>query len=167
MVGKGISTHCIRLANGRLAPSDDAMNTPPPRFWDKVDKTDSCWVWTGIKNSLGYGLFTIGSKKLLAHRYLYQRLVGPIPEGLQLDHLCRNKACVNPSHLEPVTASENIRRAIPFKRNYRGVSASLSATHCAHGHQLTEANTYMRPSGARECKTCRRAHRDKFRRKAG
>lgn len=79
-----------------------------------VDKSGECWVWTAAPNNrsdgTGYGRFTVSHKpnrRMLAHRYAYEELVGPIPEGLELDHLCRNTACVRPDHLEPVTMSEN------------------------------------------------------------
>lgn len=75
-------------------------------FWIKVQKTSGCWNWQAAKNQ-GYGTFR-GQR---AHRWAYEKLVGPIPEGLTIDHLCRNRGCVNPSHMEPVTASENARRA--------------------------------------------------------
>lgn len=81
------------------------------RFWEKVLKTDSCWNWTAAKTGDGYGKFGIKPKLLIdAHRFSYQTLVGEIPCGLELDHLCRNPGCVNPEHLEAVTHSENILR---------------------------------------------------------
>jgi len=86
--------------------------TPPEqRFWALVDKTETCWLWTGTQVRGGYGQFWLDGHKL-AHCYAYETTVGPIPEGLQLDHLCRVTRCVRPSHLEPVTASENVRRGL-------------------------------------------------------
>jgi hypothetical protein len=87
-----------------------------PRFWARVHHDDGCWMWTGTLNK-GYGMFSFGGKTRRAHRFAYEALVGPIPEGLALDHLCRNPACVNPAHLEPVTWRENV---------YRGAQAKLT-----------------------------------------
>jgi hypothetical protein len=86
------------------------------RFYAKVQKTDSCWVWIGARHSQGYGqLFTANTvngnpRPEKAHRVAYELLIGPIPDGLQIDHLCRNKVCVNPAHLEAVTQKENLAR---------------------------------------------------------
>jgi hypothetical protein len=80
------------------------------RFWEKVDKTDTCWLWTGSSDRLGYGRFSTWPSVTLAHRFAYELLAGPIPDGLVIDHLCRTPSCVNPDHLEPVTQRENLRR---------------------------------------------------------
>ena len=84
------------------------------RFWAKVDKGIFCWDWLGGKSN-GYGRFWVEGRLVQAHRWAYETMVGPIPEGLTLDHLCRVRYCVNPSHLEPVTLGENIRRSFRKK----------------------------------------------------
>lgn len=103
-----------------------------------------CWEWSGYKNKNGYGATVLKGKKLLAHRVSYTYLRGPIPTGLVLDHLCRNHACVNPDHLEPVTHAENMRRW------------STSITKCTNGHEYTDSNTYIDPSGGKRCRECNR-----------
>ena len=80
------------------------------RFWAKVAGEGECWVWTGARQSSGYGCMGRDGRRFLAHRYAYELTVGPIPAGLTLDHLCGNKVCVRPEHLEPVTLAENVRR---------------------------------------------------------
>lgn len=79
-----------------------------------------CWVWTGSRNRNGYGQMFFDGRSRLAHRVAYAAYIGPIPDGLSIDHLCRTKCCVNPEHLEAVTASENVRRAWPYRADYRG-----------------------------------------------
>jgi hypothetical protein len=97
-------------------PLDDSPRGKRPiaasaRFWPKVNKGETCWLWQGAV-ATGYGVFNAGSgKAVYAHRFAYEELVGPIPNGLTLDHLCRTPRCVNPEHLEPVTQAENSRRA--------------------------------------------------------
>lgn len=116
------------------------------RFWQKVQKTETCWLWTGNRNHGGYGCLTIDYRSVKAHRWAYQKLIGPIPLGLELDHLCRVRHCVNPSHLEPVTAQENSRRGL--------VGAwQLAKVACPQGHLYDEANTYMY-KGKRNCRAC-------------
>jgi len=136
---------------------------PLERFTAKVEKTDGCWLWMGYINpkpGKGYGTFYDGKKAVRAHRWAYENFVGPIPEGLQLDHLCRVRHCVNPSHLEPVTARENIRRG----ENH--VAKNARKTHCLHGHEFTEENTY-RSSRGRDCRECRTARRTRWLEKKG
>jgi len=139
--------------------------SPEERFWPRVEKTDSCWIWTGAKktgHSTGpYGHFEINGKSVLAHRYAYEALVGPIPSGLTIDHLCRNPLCVNPSHLEPVTRKENILRGV-------GATAMHARkTHCKNGHEFNEANTYIRRDGNRLCRVCRNIRMGNYRNGTG
>jgi len=121
-------------------------------FFDKVEFTDSCWLWAAPDASLGYGQFWIGTRKVYAHRWIYEFCVGSIPDGLQIDHLCRVRHCVNPDHLEPVTVRENILRG-------EGLPARLARqTHCKWGHEFTEENTYR--SSRHGCRNCRACHRE-------
>lgn len=124
------------------------------RFWRYVEKTDGCWLWTGAK-SRGYGRFVISQRPTVcvaAHRMAYELSVGPISDGLTIDHLCRNKACVNPAHLEPVTLAVNVLR------NSGPSAINAAKTHCSNGHEFTEENTYVYASGfhegARKCRAC-------------
>lgn len=123
-------------------------------FWAKVKRTSSCWLWTGAMRGTGYGHLAWQGSYRAAHRVAYELLVGPIPDGLVLDHLCRTPACVNPAHLEPVTQRTNVidRGTGPFAKRAR-------QTHCKRGHEFTPENTYIYPSrGVRYCRTC---HRDR------
>jgi len=138
-----------------------AKSTLIDRFLAKVEWSDQrhdgtrCLVWTACLNR-GYGQFSVeGRKRASAHRWLYERWVGPIPAGLQLDHLCRNPPCCNPAHLEPVTNAENVRRGIAGNEK-------LAVTHCPQGHPYDEENTYRNPRGHRFCRTCARI-RDRIR----
>lgn len=106
---------------------------------------DGCMEWTGAINTSGYGHYNRGLTYYLGHRASYEMFVGPIPEGLVIDHLCRNRACCRPDHLEPVTIGENIRRG-----------EQATKTHCVHGHEFTPSNTYLRLTGGRECRACRK-----------
>lgn len=109
-----------------------------------------CIEFTGFRTRDGYGRVAKGSRRPSAHRAAYELLVGQIPEGMELDHLCRNPSCVNPGHLEPVTPRENtLRSDNPAALNAR-------KTHCKQGHEFTDENTYRTPGGRRECRTCTR-----------
>lgn len=126
-----------------------------PRFWRKIrlelvhPELGPCWVWTAYTEPRGYGRFGIGRKVVRAYRYSYQVYRGPIPEGLEPDHLCQNKPCVNPWHLELVTHKENLRRG-PLSTNQ-----NVNKTHCKRGHEFTEKNTRIY-QGKRNCRSCDR-----------
>lgn len=114
------------------------------RFEEKyVAAENGCWQWTAGKMSHGYGMIAVGRTMKYAHRVAYELLVGPIPDGLTIDHLCRNRACVNPEHLEAVTIQENVRRG-------------CTKTHCLRGHVYDEVNTYTSKVGHRQCRVCAR-----------
>jgi len=121
------------------------------RFWEKVEKTEGCWIWHASKDKDDYGFFGINSRiVLLAHRVSYELGKGRIPNNKELDHVCRNHSCVNPNHLEAVTHKENMLRGNGWSgRNVR-------KTHCPKGHPLVEGNLVVHrlKYGHRECKIC-------------
>lgn len=120
------------------------------RLAAKFAISDECWEWTASKTPGGYGRIFADGRKVYAHRAVYEAVVGPIPEGFQIDHLCRNRGCVNPDHLEPVTRRENLLRGVGF------VAVNAAKTHCPKGHPYDEENTYQTPTGRRVCRTCMR-----------
>ncbi len=134
----------------------------PLRLWLKVRVVETgCWEWQGYKHD-GYGGCSLdGKRNLYTHRVFYSRLVGPIPSGLYLDHLCRNRCCANPSHMEIVTNKENVLRGQGF------AAVNAAKTHCPKGHPYDESNTaiwHWRKQPRRACKTC---NREKYHRLRG
>lgn len=130
--------------------------TMPERFWAKVDTSggaDACWPWVAGISTAGYGRFYLTTPKpkrlVPAHRVAYELMVGPIPVGLEIDHLCRNRRCVNPRHLEPVTRRENVLRG------HAPMVLRMGAPACPSGHEFTPANTRI-THGTRYCRACNR-----------
>ena len=135
----------------RWAVVKDRRN-PCDLFWSKVAfRQAGCWDWMGCRVNGGYGKFWDG-RNVYAHRFAYEDVVGKIPDGLTLDHLCRNHKCVRPLHLEAVSLTEN---------QARGESVCVQntrKTYCKHGHPFDQSNTRIRPDGKRDCKACARAY---------
>lgn len=133
--------------------SDAATLSALPRNVSKqlrIDPETGCWLWTGYLTPRGYAAGTVAMKKgVRMHRVTYAQLRGPIPDGLQLDHLCRVRHCINPWHLEAVTCRENLMRGDTI------AAANASKTHCKRGHEFTPENTYRPPAGGRICRACR------------
>jgi hypothetical protein len=131
------------------------------RFFSKVNKNGPvpakrpdlgpCWLWKPVTASGGYGQFTANGKTRLAHRAAYELLVGPIPQGLTIDHLCSVRHCVNPAHLEAVTLAENIRRARVWEN---GAAHQRNKTHCPYGHPYSGDNLRIASDGKRACREC-------------
>lgn len=136
-----------------MSDAEFADDRLPDRFWNKVTQEPGtgCWVWTRCLTTSGYGHFYVGGVGVvpgvsMAHRVTYMAFVGEIPEGLELDHLCRNRSCVNPAHLEPVTHAENVRRG------------ALTKVVCHRGHEMAGDNIGYRRTGSpgiyRYCRAC-------------
>lgn len=133
------------------------------RFWSRTKKQGSCLIWTGHIDKDGYGKFSIREKVWYAHRFAYTLTKGNIPNGLNLDHLCRNRACINPNHLEAVTHLINV------KRGNAGLHERIK-THCRQGHKYSKKNTrYAKENGfiKRVCRTCKRERARALRAKYG
>lgn len=147
--------HRRKKAGGLVGEQDGPLPRPTleERFWQKVEKTDGCWFWRGSEDGHGYGTFGVNGKTVKAHRFAYMVLIGPIPEGLELDHVkargCTSRLCVNPAHLEPVTRTVNMRRGSS------PAAIRAASSHCKHGHKFTPENTVFWGDN-RRCRTCER-----------
>ncbi len=139
--------HCSQRCVGKTVASKISMGPYRHQEWLDARITyanNGCWEWHGRMDRHGYGQVHIEGRNQFAHRLVYTWRVGPIPDGLALNHLCSNKCCVNPQHLEPVTIAEN------------RIRDRLRRTHCKHGHLLDEQNTYLHEGRWRHCRTCRK-----------
>ena len=138
--------HHLRVKNGRSRPAID-------RFLEKVRKSDNgCHEWIGAKSDKGYGHLFVKGHLVKAHRFIYQVVHGSIESTLTIDHLCRNRLCVNPKHLEAVTMQVNVLRG-------NGAGARYARrTHCSHGHELIGDNIISRKDGGRRCRICKEAN---------
>lgn len=126
-------------------------------FWSKVNKTNDCWLWTGFIKPNGYGQCWSGQRVMYAHRYSYELVYGNIPDKMTIDHLCKNRSCVNPKHMEVVTRGENTLRGDTVS------ARSALKTHCPSRHAYTTDNTYVKNNGHRVCKTCAKARSQAYR----
>ena len=151
---RGSARLCYYCGIKRAWPGQHGFCSPPCRFWSKVKKTEGCWLWQGARhNSKGYGRHNANGTKWLAHRYVYELLIGPIPPQYELDHVvCGNTRCVNPAHLQPVTPEEHHRRT------EQGAYNRLK-THCPRGHEYTVNNTRGDRYGRRHCRACDKERR--------
>lgn len=144
--------HAYYLAHRELHPLP--IVTLEERVWKKVDRRgeDDCWIWLGYHNREGYAVLGVGNRPGLVHRIAYELIVGKIPDGLTIDHLCRNRGCVNPRHMEPVPNAVNVLRG-------QGVTAkNARKSHCPRGHAYAGANLNIR-NGKRRCVACDRSWR--------
>jgi len=149
----------MHYARFRKTGSTELVRRPQPtseqRFFAKVEQSGDCWLWMASTSWGGYGIFRCEARNVVAHRWCYEFLVAPIPDGLHLDHLCKVRACVNPRHLDPVPQAVNNRRSEAGRVNAERLGG---ATHCQREHEFTPENTRIIHGGRhRQCKTCHSA----------
>lgn len=127
------------------------------RLWSRIMEVPTgCWEWLGTRGNKGHSVLSVNSKTESPHRIIYSLLVGPIPSGLHLDHLCRNTSCVNPTHLEAVTPKINVLRG-------DGLTAKQARqTHCLRNHPLEGENLYVTPDGRRQCRECAKLRQKRY-----
>ena len=126
------------------------------RLMDNIspEPNSGCWLWMAQLSDKGYGAIKVNGRPRRAHRICYEEIVGPIPDGLHLDHLCRVRCCVNPRHLEPVTLQENLARGLDNSRSRETYRTNMAArTHCLRGHEYNSKNTTAY-NGKRQCRVC-------------
>lgn len=132
--------------------------TVEQRFWQKVQKTESCWTWIGAQFRNGYGAFSAYGDQFRAHRFAYELLKGPIPDGMIVHHTCVNPACVNPDHLECVSPADHLLLNDAWVER-------VTRTHCPLGHPYDDTNTYITKNGGRTCRECQRIAKRKWHRR--
>lgn len=154
---------CGREATQRFIRGHNRRRPEAERFWEKVDAAGVCWEWIGASHEAGYGRFNSAGRITPAHRWAYEHLVGPIGDGLHLDHLCRNPPCVNPDHLEPVTPKENTMRGYgAATRGARGVRPNPHTVSSTAEYKRIKDREYMADPMKRE----RKLHLQRLRRAA-
>lgn len=149
----------MRVQQQRAARGRFVVMPLAEKFWPKVQVGGpaECWKWMGARTKNGYGYFHVDRRRRHgAHRIAYELMVGPISESLTIDHLCRNRSCVNPEHLEPIPLRENILRGSGFS------ARNAKKTHCKWGHRFDDINTYLDRNGWRMCKICRQRRKRKL-----
>src|SRR5215470_43505 len=125
----------------------------------RLHEATGCWIWTGGRTSSGYGSVSRHGRNTTAHRAVYELARGQVPDGLVVDHLCRNSLCCCPDHLEVVTNQENVRRGDAAWING---DRQRSKSHCLQGHPLSGDNLYTTPDGSRQCRTCKRERNRRY-----
>lgn len=125
-------------------------------FSRHIVEQGDCWIWTGHRDRNGYGSSRINRKNAPVHRVTYEYFIVEVPDGLELDHLCRNRSCVNPWHLEPVTRAINMQRAVGCGQYDRSRRPDPNRTHCSKRHRLVGDNVYISSRGNKSCRSCQR-----------